>query len=69
MTSQWLRHVCYSRAPFLNTLLTFILSALWHGVHAAYYVTFVAAAFCVQAGRKVGSEIYSLVFIIIIIIG
>uniref|UniRef100_A0A2C9JTV5 Uncharacterized protein n=1 Tax=Biomphalaria glabrata TaxID=6526 RepID=A0A2C9JTV5_BIOGL len=57
MTSHWLRHVCYMRAPFLNTLLTFVLSALWHGLFIGYYVTFVSAAFFVQAGRKIRQNI------------
>ncbi|RUS77377.1 hypothetical protein EGW08_014857, partial [Elysia chlorotica] len=57
MTTHWLRHVCYTRAPFLNTLFTFILSALWHGVHPGYYITFVAASFFVQAGRKARAHI------------
>lgn len=57
MTTHWLRHVCYMRAPFLNTLFTFILSALWHGVHPGYYITFIAASFFVQAGRKARATI------------
>ncbi|GFS14291.1 membrane-bound O-acyltransferase domain-containing protein 2-like [Elysia marginata] len=57
MTTHWLRHVCYMRAPFLNTLFTFILSALWHGVHPGYYITFIAASFFVQAGRKARANI------------
>ncbi|CAL1530166.1 unnamed protein product [Lymnaea stagnalis] len=57
LTTHWLRHVCYMRAPFLNTLLTFILSALWHGLFIGYYVTFVSAAFFVEAGRKIRQNI------------
>ncbi|GFO12578.1 membrane-bound o-acyltransferase domain-containing protein 2 [Plakobranchus ocellatus] len=57
MTTHWLRHVCYTRAPFMNTLLTFILSALWHGIHAGYYITFIAAAFFVLAARKMRATV------------
>ncbi|KAH9489972.1 Lysophospholipid acyltransferase 2 [Bulinus truncatus] len=57
LTTHWLRHVCYMRAPFLNLLLTFSLSALWHGLFVGYYITFVSAAFFVQAGRKIRQNI------------
>ncbi|XP_059150013.1 lysophospholipid acyltransferase 1-like [Physella acuta] len=57
LTTHWLRHVCYMRAPFLNTLLTFVLSALWHGLFIGYYITFVSAAFFVEAGRKIRQNI------------
>lgn len=53
LTTHWLRYVCYTRAPRFNTLLTFMLSAVWHGLFIGYYVTFVSAAFMVEAARKV----------------
>ncbi|CAG5125503.1 unnamed protein product [Candidula unifasciata] len=52
LTTHWLRYVCYTRAPYWNTLLTFMLSAAWHGLFIGYYVTFVSAAFTVQAARR-----------------
>ncbi|XP_062847882.1 lysophospholipid acyltransferase 1 [Trichomycterus rosablanca] len=39
-TGVWLKSVCYDRAPFFRTELTFVLSALWHGVYPGYYFTF-----------------------------
>ena len=52
-TGVWLRRVCYSRAPFSPTFLTYMLSALWHGYYPGYYLTFVSAAFFTLAGRCV----------------
>ena len=40
-TSKWLRLVCYERAPRqFSTVLTFSLSALWHGFFPGYYYLF-----------------------------
>ncbi|KAK2184634.1 hypothetical protein NP493_259g00013 [Ridgeia piscesae] len=50
-TGVWLRRVCYDRAPFSPTFLTYMLSALWHGYYPGYYLTFVSAAFFTLAGR------------------
>ena len=49
----WLKTVCYERAPFANTLLTYILSAVWHGFYPGYYFSFVSAAFATIAARTV----------------
>uniref|UniRef100_W5MR98 Membrane bound O-acyltransferase domain containing 1 n=1 Tax=Lepisosteus oculatus TaxID=7918 RepID=W5MR98_LEPOC len=42
-TGAWLKRVCYDRAPYYPTALTFVLSALWHGVYPGYYFTFITA--------------------------
>ncbi|KAF4087654.1 hypothetical protein AMELA_G00073170 [Ameiurus melas] len=39
-TGVWLKSVCYDRVPYFRTPLTFLLSALWHGVYPGYYFTF-----------------------------
>ncbi|KAF7708378.1 lysophospholipid acyltransferase 1 isoform X1 [Silurus meridionalis] len=39
-TGVWLKSVCYDRVPYFRTPLTFMLSALWHGVYPGYYFTF-----------------------------
>ncbi|XP_035829322.1 lysophospholipid acyltransferase 1 [Aplysia californica] len=57
MTTHWLRHVCYTRVPFQRTMLTFVLSALWHGLFVGYYLTFVSASIFVEAGRKIRSSV------------
>ncbi|XP_075682697.1 membrane-bound glycerophospholipid O-acyltransferase 1 isoform X1 [Rhinoderma darwinii] len=42
-TAAWLKRVCYDRAPKYRTGLTFLLSAVWHGVYPGYYFTFLTA--------------------------
>ncbi|CAA16861.1 membrane bound O-acyltransferase, MBOAT Ale1 [Schizosaccharomyces pombe] len=51
-TNKWLRNYVYLRVAkkgkrpgFKSTLSTFTVSAMWHGVSAGYYLTFVSAAF------------------------
>lgn len=51
-TNSWLRNYVYLRVTpkgkkpgFRATLLTFTTSALWHGFHPGYYLTFVFASF------------------------
>ncbi|KAK3572229.1 hypothetical protein QTP86_027188, partial [Hemibagrus guttatus] len=41
-TGVWLKSVCYDRVPYFRTPLTFVLSALWHGVYPGYYFTFLS---------------------------
>ncbi|XP_058248899.1 lysophospholipid acyltransferase 1 isoform X2 [Hemibagrus wyckioides] len=41
-TGVWLKSVCYDRVPHYRTPLTFMLSALWHGVYPGYYFTFLS---------------------------
>ncbi|KAL0963351.1 hypothetical protein UPYG_G00305140 [Umbra pygmaea] len=52
-TGVWLKTVCYERAPRYQTALTFILSALWHGVYPGYYFTFITAIPITLAARAV----------------
>jgi len=54
MTSIWLRHVCYDRLPrSVNTLSTFVLSAVWHGFHPGQYIFFVFCNFYLEVSRKI----------------
>lgn len=39
-TGLWLKMVCYDRATRYRLPLTFVLSALWHGLYPGYYFTF-----------------------------
>lgn len=58
-TNLWLRNVVYERVPKkYGTLLTFGLSALWHGFYPGYYVTFATGAIVIMAARSVCSLNY-----------
>lgn len=48
-----LYRVCYERVPWYPTVLTFILSALWHGVYPGYYFTFLTGILVTLAARTV----------------
>ncbi|XP_035785422.1 lysophospholipid acyltransferase 1-like isoform X2 [Anopheles albimanus] len=51
-TNRWLRMVVFERVPKrYGTLLTFSLSALWHGFYPGYYMTFATGALIVVAAR------------------
>lgn len=52
-TMVWLRMVAYERAPFQKTMVTYMLSAYWHGFYPGYYLTFGAGALVTTAGRSV----------------
>ncbi|XP_062953125.1 lysophospholipid acyltransferase 1 [Cynocephalus volans] len=52
-TATWLKCVCYERVPRYPTVLTFILSALWHGVYPGYYFTFLTGVLVRFAARAV----------------
>ncbi|XP_068093066.1 lysophospholipid acyltransferase 1 [Hyperolius riggenbachi] len=52
-TAVWLKRVCYDRAPKYRTPLTFLLSALWHGVYPGYYFTFITGIPVMLAARAV----------------
>ncbi|EMP40406.1 Lysophospholipid acyltransferase 1 [Chelonia mydas] len=52
-TAAWLKRVCYDRAPWYPTALTFILSALWHGVYPGYYFTFITGLLMTLASRAI----------------
>lgn len=50
-----LLRVCYDRAPKHRLALTFLLSALWHGVYPGYYFTFITAIPITMAARAVST--------------
>ncbi|CEF68933.1 Membrane bound O-acyl transferase, MBOAT family-containing protein [Strongyloides ratti] len=51
-TCKWLRLTVYERLPESSrTMGTFVLSAIWHGFHPGYYVTFTIAALFTNASR------------------
>ncbi|XP_053310430.1 lysophospholipid acyltransferase 2-like [Spea bombifrons] len=56
-TAVWLKEVCYDRSPYNPLLATFALSAVWHGVHPGYYLTFLTAVPITLAARRVRSNI------------
>uniref|UniRef100_A0A8C7ZW07 Membrane bound O-acyltransferase domain containing 1 n=1 Tax=Oryzias sinensis TaxID=183150 RepID=A0A8C7ZW07_9TELE len=49
--------VCYDRAPKHRLALTFILSALWHGVYPGYYFTFLTAIPITMAARAIRKRV------------
>ncbi|XP_059620421.1 lysophospholipid acyltransferase 6 [Phlebotomus argentipes] len=52
-TNRWLRMIVYERVPKrYGTVLTFALSALWHGFYPGYYITFASGALFVMAARS-----------------
>uniref|UniRef100_A0A3B5MQ95 Membrane bound O-acyltransferase domain containing 1 n=1 Tax=Xiphophorus couchianus TaxID=32473 RepID=A0A3B5MQ95_9TELE len=55
-TGIWLK-VCYDRAAKHRLALTFILSALWHGVYPGYYFTFITAIPITIAARAIRRSI------------
>jgi hypothetical protein len=52
-TTRWLRMLVYERAPRFRTVLTYALSALWHGFYPGYYLTFMSGALFTFAARAV----------------
>ena len=42
MIGQWLKHYIHVRTPkkYIPTLITFMVSAFWHGFYEAYYYVF-----------------------------
>ncbi|XP_043973349.1 lysophospholipid acyltransferase 1 isoform X2 [Gambusia affinis] len=56
-TGIWLKTVCYDRAAKHRLALTFILSALWHGVYPGYYFTFITAIPITIAARAIRRSI------------
>ncbi|XP_077431866.1 lysophospholipid acyltransferase 1 isoform X2 [Vanacampus margaritifer] len=52
-TENWLKMVCHDRAPRHRMALTFILSALWHGLYPGYYFSFITAILVTMAARAV----------------
>ena len=54
LTETWLRRMVYERVPkAYSVTITYLLSALWHGFHPAYYFTFLTGAIFTIASRFV----------------
>ncbi|KAL1921897.1 uncharacterized protein VTP21DRAFT_10539 [Calcarisporiella thermophila] len=58
-TNIWLKNYVYMRVTppghkpsFSSTLITFSVSALWHGFHPGYYLTFLSAALAQNIAKK-----------------
>ncbi|KDR14745.1 hypothetical protein L798_11500, partial [Zootermopsis nevadensis] len=58
-TTRWLRMVVYERASHFHTVLTYALSALWHGFYPGYYLTFMSGALFTFASRSVRRSVRS----------
>ncbi|OQR68383.1 membrane-bound O-acyltransferase domain-containing protein 2-like [Tropilaelaps mercedesae] len=56
-TQRWLRNICYDRVATSKTLMTFFLSAAWHGFYPGYYLTFMTLAVQTLAARSVRRSI------------
>ncbi|KAJ7590774.1 endoplasmic reticulum protein [Mycena floridula] len=63
-TNVWLRECVYKRVTakgkkpgFRSSMLTFATSAIWHGVAAGYYLTFVLGGFITPAARLVRANV------------
>ncbi|XP_039300216.1 LOW QUALITY PROTEIN: lysophospholipid acyltransferase 2 [Nilaparvata lugens] len=53
-TNVWLRMTVYERVPAkYATLLTYALSAFWHGFYPGYYLTFASGALFTYASRAI----------------
>ncbi|KAJ3106653.1 lysophospholipid acyltransferase [Phlyctochytrium bullatum] len=57
LTNKWLRNSIYNRLvsiggqhPAIASLVTWIVSALWHGFYPCYYLTFLSGAMVTAAG-------------------
>lgn len=51
-TQAWLKYVCYDRVHGWKVTKTMMLSAIWHGTYAGYFMTFGSAALVTEASRK-----------------
>ena len=51
----WLKFYVFERTPkaYMPTLVTFMVSAFWHGFYEMYYCFFFFAFFITEAGRVV----------------
>ncbi|XP_031836461.1 lysophospholipid acyltransferase 6 isoform X2 [Nomia melanderi] len=50
-TNSWLRFIVYERVKHSKLVLTYALSALWHGFYPGYYLTFANGAFFTVVSR------------------
>ncbi|XP_003747942.1 lysophospholipid acyltransferase 1 [Galendromus occidentalis] len=51
-TQRWLKHVCYDRKVESKTVMTFFISAVWHGFYPGYFLAFMTCSLFVTASRK-----------------
>ncbi|KAG8713658.1 lysophospholipid acyltransferase [Ceratobasidium sp. 394] len=58
-TNVWLRNCIYKRVTpkgkrpgFRSSMLTFLTSALWHGIYGGYYLTFILGGFIQTVARQ-----------------
>ncbi|CAH0554811.1 unnamed protein product [Brassicogethes aeneus] len=58
-TNVWLRFIVYERVEKNQVLLTYGLSAVWHGFHPGYYMTFFGGAIFTQASRIIRKNVRS----------
>ncbi|KAJ8967560.1 hypothetical protein NQ314_002877 [Rhamnusium bicolor] len=56
-TNIWLRMIVYERTKKYPTILTYALSAVWHGFYPGYYLTFFGGAIFTFAARTVRRHI------------
>ncbi|RUS23259.1 membrane-bound O-acyltransferase domain-containing protein [Endogone sp. FLAS-F59071] len=68
-TNVWLKNYVYLRVTqpgkkpgFTSTLVTFGTSALWHGFHPGYYLTFITGALLQNTGKHLRRYLRPLVF-------
>ncbi|XP_050293206.1 lysophospholipid acyltransferase 6 [Anthonomus grandis grandis] len=50
-TNRWLRFIVYKRFTTYPLVATFLLSAIWHGFHPGYYLTFLSGALFTFSSR------------------
>jgi len=68
-TAEWLRHYVYSRVvppntkvvPMYATIITYTVSAFWHGFYPGYYTFFILTAFITEVAKDVRRYIRPLV--------
>ncbi|VEN51674.1 unnamed protein product [Callosobruchus maculatus] len=56
-TNVWLRMLVYERTEKYATVLTYVVSAAWHGFYPGYYLTFLSGAIFTFAARVVRRHI------------
>lgn len=56
-TNAWLRMLVYDRTKKYPTILTYGLSAIWHGFYPGYYLTFFGGAIFTFAARTVRKHV------------
>jgi lysophospholipid acyltransferase 1/2 len=59
-TNRWLRMIVYERVTKYSMILTYSLSAIWHGFYPGYYITFANGALFTYASRVVSTRQYRL---------